>query len=67
MRLHYFPESGALWDGCCDPLLRHIANIYLRRWPYGGVIEKAITVGFYEYRAVFQLRAGLDVVSGASS
>jgi hypothetical protein len=73
MGLHYFPKNGAIRDGCSlfqkayVPPIRHIANIYLRRWRYGWVIEEAITVGFYEYRAVFQLRAGPDALLGASS
>jgi hypothetical protein len=66
MRLHYFPKNGALWDGCCDPLLRHIANIYLRRWPYGGVTNEAIAVGLNTYGAVGHLGAGPDALWGVS-
>ena len=66
MRLHYLPENGALWDGCCDLLLRHIANIYLRRWPYGGVTNEAITFGFNEYGAGSHLKACHDAVLGPS-
>ena len=62
MRLHYLPKSGALWDGCSLPLLRPLPNIYLSNRPYGGDLKEPIAGGFYEYRAVFQLLAGPDVV-----
>jgi hypothetical protein len=66
MRLHYFPKSGALWDGCCDPLLKHITNIYLRRWPYRGVTNEAIAVEFNTYGAGSHLKAGHDSLWGVS-
>ena len=67
MTIDYCLRNGAIGDGCSVPLLRAFPKIYISNVPYGGVIEDSIAVGFYEYRAVFQLRAGLDVVSGASS